>query len=171
MTSDTAYDTVRAQMKMKNFIDYLILELYVANCDWPNNNWITAREQEGDTEFRMFVWDTENGYWPEYLEANGFEQFPFDGNGLNGEDTPLARLYRALKQNARFRQTFAERIDKHFFEEGGALTAPNLNARFEELRSILAGVLPGMSTFIRDTWFPQRTGVLMPHFEAEGLLW
>ncbi len=169
LTDDLAYQSVLDRLKVKNFIDYLILQLYVANCDWPDNNWRTAREQQGDTEFRMFVWDTENGYWPWYLEANGFEQFPFDQNGLNGQDVPLAWLYRGLKQNAQFRTAFGERIQKHFYDPGAALAYDNLFLRFEELRGILSGVLPNMDTFIRDNWFPQRTDILMGHFEAEGL--
>ena len=75
----------------------LRVELYAANFDWPSNNWITARERGGDEEFRMFVYDVENAFLPEHIEANGINQFPFEfGGGLNGDEGPLSHLYNGL---------------------------------------------------------------------------
>ena len=38
MANDDAYHAVCAQIDMDNFIDYMILETFFANWDWPNNN-------------------------------------------------------------------------------------------------------------------------------------
>jgi len=38
LANDEAYHAVCAQIDVDNFIDYVILETFFANCDWPHNN-------------------------------------------------------------------------------------------------------------------------------------
>ena len=170
LSDEANYAQAAAMLKVRTFIDYLILQLYVGNFDWPDNNWITAREQDGNEEFTMFVYDTENSYETEWLNWTGLDHFPFDfGLGLNGQEVPLAQLYRSLKENAQFRALFSERVQEHLVADGGALTYDNLYARFEELRIAMQEVIPDMDTTIRDVWFPQRSAILLEKLEAEGL--
>lgn len=170
LSSPALYQQVSSMLKVTMFIDYLILQLYIANADWPDNNWVVAREARVGGEFGFYVWDTENAFRPEYITANGFNQFPFDeGHGLNGQDNSLAKLYRALKANPDFRARWAERVQAHFFTAGGALTQENIQRRFDELRATLAGVLPDMETFIADQWIPMRQSIVVEHFVQEGL--
>ena len=94
--------------------------------------------------------------------------------GLNGEETPLAWIYQALKANDDFSLLFADRIKKHFYK-GGALTNANLTARFLELRADLSMVFNDifdmeMDTYILDTFIPQRRDVILDAFVEEGLL-
>ncbi len=172
------YQEVDRRLDIVSFIDYLILHLYCGSADWPNNNWVAARERSDGTElgkFRIYTWDSEVSFAPEYgstPQSNGFNQFAFwrpgGGAGLNGEPVPLALLYQALKHNINFRLLFADRVRLHFWNDG-ALTQTNVTRRFEELQTTLSGVIPDMDTYILDTWVPQRLDVLLGQFAEEGL--
>ena len=115
---------------------------------------------------------------PRGLDKVGLNEFswhrPEGGKGLNGEETPLAWIYQALKANDDFSLLFADRIKKHFYN-GGALTNANLTARFLELRADLSMVFNDifdmeMDTYILDTFIPQRRDVILDAFVEEGLL-
>jgi hypothetical protein len=159
---------------IKSYIDYLIVVLYAGNSDWPNNNWTVAAEHSENGIFRFFVWDTELALQYDVLNKVGFNTFPSwkagGGTGLNGEETPLAWIYRALKVNNEFKQFFADRIHRHF-NNGGAMTNDNMLARFYELRDEMLSVIPSMDSYIANTWIPQRRAILFNAFAAEGLLW
>jgi len=176
--SDNAfYQEAGRRLDLVNFIDYLIVQLYSGNGDWPNNNWVVARERSDSGRFIFLVHDIEAGMEPRALHQVGFNEFswhqPEGGKGLNGEDTPLAWIYRALKANGDFRLLFADRIKKHFYNDG-ALTNANLAARFLELRDDLSMVFNEifgmeMDTYILDTWIPERRDVMLNAFTEEGL--
>jgi hypothetical protein len=87
---------------------------------------------------------------------------------LNSQNNANGWLYRALKVNINFRQLFADRVYKHFFHDG-AFTDTNIEKRFYELRDEMLGVLPNMSTYVVDTWTPQRWAIIYNAFVQEGI--
>jgi hypothetical protein len=105
-TRDPAYEDL---IEVENYIDYLILNFYVGNTDWPGRNWWAGRDREGVDGFRFYPWDTET--------ATGFSGFETDVTGASGA---VAQPYTALRANAEFRMRFADRVYRHFFH-GGAL--------------------------------------------------
>ncbi|MCJ7778458.1 MAG: hypothetical protein MUP16_09110, partial [Sedimentisphaerales bacterium] len=129
-------------------------------------------------KFRPAVWDAEGmaetwifGNNCEYCYKTAFEDFPnwTSPNGLNHLTwDPIARLYRALKANADFRQLFADRIHKHF-RNGGVLTELHLLAKWWEVQNEVAAVLPYQSRFVPDTFIPRREAPVLAAFEANGL--
>ena len=52
---------------------------------------------------------------------------------------------------------------------GGNVMLANMQARFAELQTELSSVIPGMSTFIPDTFLPVRYDIVLNAFETEGL--
>ena len=52
-------------MDMNNYIDYMLMEIYIGNTDWPYHNWYMAREEDtsptdlDSTGFKFFPWDSE----------------------------------------------------------------------------------------------------------------
>jgi hypothetical protein len=155
------YQQADALFDIPDFIDYLIAELYANNWDWPQNNYTAARERIQDAKFRFYLWDVEGSFVPGDLYAERISQ-------LNSQNGPLARIYRALKVNPDFKQLFADRIQKHFFNDG-ALTRPNLEMRFQQLRKEMSTVLPSMDLNILNSWIPNRTNYLVGEFNKEGL--
>ena len=131
------------------FIDYLIIRLWPNDWDWPQNNWSAACERSPAGRWKFFVWDAEGTFESGQLQLDRFGE-------LNGQGNENAVLYRALKANKDFRMLFGDRLYKHFYTNGGALTAENIRKRFYEMRDTLKGVIPSMNTYIIDTWVPQR---------------
>lgn len=165
LSEDVYYQKVAAQIDLVSFIDFLIIELYSGNTDWPNNNWIAARDRAHNGKFMFFVWDTEQGMTSESLAWNGFYS---PGGGLNYQERPIAQLFQALKRNPNFRQLFADRVQTHFFGNG-ALVNDNIMNRFLELRAEVLGIFPASDSFIVDTFIPQRRDIVLQQFAQEGL--
>lgn len=44
---------------VENLIDYLILNFYVGNTDWPGRNWWAGRDRNDGDGFKFYPWDTE----------------------------------------------------------------------------------------------------------------
>jgi len=163
LSQDVHYQEICRRLDVPQFVDYLILQGYAAIRDWPQNNWNAARERsDGELgKWRFYAWDLEFGWGSQELTGS----FKTPGGG---SDLPINILYDNLRVNDEFRQLFADRAGKHFFN-GGALTAENVVARFEELRAEMAGVLPDMDTYIRDTFAPQRPDYVLDSMVAQGL--
>jgi hypothetical protein len=163
LSSPTGYANAGALLDMDNFIDYLLVNMYGATGDWPHNNWRAARPRREGAKYQFLVWDAE---W-----AFGLYGRSVTHNTLTeelGGGSEIARLYRALQTSGEFRMRFADRLHRHFFGEG-ALTDEAIAAVYGAMRQELAGVLPGMSGSIHQTWIPQRRGILFDHLRAAGL--
>ncbi len=157
------YRAVESMFDIDNFIDYILLNIYVGTRDWPHNNWRAARERVDGAKWRFLVWDAE---WSFFNVGGSVTR-----NTINNElasNTDIARFYRALVANPEFRTRFADRAYFHFFE-GGALTDENVSQRFEELRVEMSGVLRNMQTTISRTWIPRRREVVFSHLANAGL--
>ncbi len=94
-------------LDVENMIDYMILNFYVGNNDWPHRNWWAGRDRDNGDGFQFYPWDTETAL-----------------SGLNTDRTSVnnavARPYAALRDNAQFRTLFADHVHRHF-SNGGAL--------------------------------------------------
>lgn len=179
-----------------NYIDYMIVNLYGGNSDWPHKNYYMARDRSADsTGFKFFMWDSE---WSLNLQST----VTTDKTGVN---TGVAVPYSKLRASAEFRARFADRMQKHF-SVGGALYVDPANpawdpahpernvpaARFmeiiEELREALVGESARWGDQHRATppytrnaewqtelntllasYFPQRSANVIVQFRTAGL--
>ena len=96
-----------------NYIDYLIVNFYGGNVDWPHRNYYTGRLRgPASTGFKFFAWDTEK-----ILDHGEGASLTTNRTNVNeGAAIP----YRSLRANEEFRLLFADHIHRHFFN-GGAL--------------------------------------------------
>lgn len=171
LSSDAHYQYVAKRLDIPAFIDYLILQLWAANWDWPQNNWSAAAEHSEDGVWRFFIWDAEGTFGPGDLNKSGFTDFPSwaaQPSGLNNLSTPIAWFYRALRANDAFKQEFGDRLNKHFYNDG-ALAEANVSRRFVELRDQMRGVIPNMDTYTLNGWVPNRPGIFLDICAREGL--
>jgi PKD repeat protein len=187
--SDPAnYATIGTMMDINNFIDYLIIECYGANYDWPRNNWYMAREKSEDpvlSRWRFYVWDMEMCYYakadaPEELSVEPYLDNPFhltDGwtflraPGTDRDQSPIAKLYQALRANADFKAAWAARANA-LLGTDGVLGTANVQAVYNSLYDKVHDVLlqQPMNTFIRDVWAVERPQWLLHWFAEEGLM-
>jgi len=161
LADDTNYEQMGKLLDIPAFADYLILQLWSGNWDWPQNNWAAACERSEEGRWRFFIWDAEGGMFSDRLNTVYFDR-------LNNQNNANGYLYRALKVSNKFRQVFADRIYKHFFNDG-ALTEVNITRRFFELRDEMLGVIPNMDTYILETWVPNRLDVFLAACVKEGM--
>jgi len=172
ITNPLIYREVARRLDIPNFVDYCLLNAYVAMGDWPANNWRAARERSTNGIWRFITWDAEWGMGI-YTLAVTRDSFAFSGTGtedagLNSTgNSEIARLYQRLRPNREFRLLWADRIRKHFFN-GGALTGGHISNRFNVQRAELSAVIPAMQTEILD-WARDRHNIIMGQFNTYGL--
>ncbi len=161
LSNDTHYEYVSKRLDIPAFADYLILQLWSGNWDWPQNNWSAASERSDEGMWRFFIWDAEGGMFSDRLNTVYFDR-------LNTQTNANGYFYRALKVNDNFKQLFADRIYKHFYNDG-ALTEANIRERFFELREQMSGVISNMQTYVINTWVPNRLEIFLNACVQEGM--
>lgn len=108
-------------LDVENYIDYMIVNLYMGNTDWPHNNFWHARDRaEGSTGFKFYMWDAEFGL---ALVSN------LNTNHLY-IDRRVAAPWMPLWDNAKFRRLIGDRLQRHFFN-GGALAVDPTNPQWD----------------------------------------
>ena len=173
------YSRISHQLDIDNFIDYIMLNVYVDMDDWPSNNWRAARERVPGAKWRFYVWDGERAFgtegkrrlgtlsaqrWPQNrtVKSNNLTKGPLAGSSY------IARLFRSLLSNTEFRRHFADRVHKHFYNNGALSNAP-ISHRHSELKEMMKGVLPNLNPYIEDQWIPHRRAIVMEQLASIGI--
>lgn len=174
ITNDVTYTNLTQYLDIPNFIDYMIMNFYGANGDWPWHNWNAARRRVPGATFHFFSWDAE---WTFGI-----------GNGLTADLTGTSSgspgiLYSKLRAHLEFNREFGDHVQKHLFN-GGALTPASAEARWSTRQAEIDGATIPESArwgagYTHQTWltaeaavhawFPQRTTILLGQFRAAGL--
>jgi len=99
-----------------NMADYFLLNIYGATWDWPQNNWVGARERSPEGKYRLYIWDAEGAYHSQNY-FNPVSRNSFSQDLLSKTDT-LSELFQGLMKAPEFRLIMADRINKHMFNGG-----------------------------------------------------
>ena len=114
-------------LDVTNYIDYLIVNLWGGNWDWPWKNWWAGRDRsENSTGFKFYNWDFENTI------GNNLDRSTLNKNALNNNFSQAGVPHESLKQNVEYRLLFADRVHRFFFN-GGILTPESLILRYADL--------------------------------------
>ena len=179
-TADPAvYAEIQNRIELDPFIDYILMNLWGGNQDWPHNNWYAIRHRPSNGPFQFYNWDPEN--------------YIFDVNvnqvNVNTDNSP-GIIFSRLRRNDEFRLLFADHVQRHCFN-GGALTPEAAARRFQKFVDRLQAPMNAESARwgderVRtplntiDTWlpvvddkltryFPRRTGRVLSHLRSAGL--
>ena len=88
--------------------DYMILNFYGGNTDWDHHNWVAIRSRvDPGKGFRFFCWDSE--HMVKVVTDNILNE--------NNDKCP-SRIFQKMRQNVQFRRLFADRVQKHCFNNG-----------------------------------------------------
>ncbi|MGI9241708.1 MAG: CotH kinase family protein, partial [Verrucomicrobiales bacterium] len=111
LNPDGSEDPAREDfINIDNYIDYLLVNFYMGNADWPHNNWYAGRARGPDsTGFHFFMWDAE---WSLFLNS---------GSDRTGVDRGVCEPYSHLRKSLEFRMRWADRAHAALFN-GGVLT-------------------------------------------------
>jgi len=179
ITNDATYAAVKQYLDVPGFIDYMLINLYAGNTDWPGHNWTAARRRVSGAGFEFFSWDAE--WILSDVNANV--------TGVNGADTP-GILFAQLRAHPEFRQLFGDHVQRHFFN-GGVLTPLAVDARWMKRATEIDRAIVGESarwgdyrqeppftrnvqwlneqSRLRTQYFPQRSAVMVQQFRDIGL--
>ena len=115
-----AYSTL---IDMKDYIDYMLFNIYYQNGDWPGNNYYAGRKLTADsTGYKFFSWDAEF--------TLGYGENPNQWNATTG----VAQMYAFLRNSPEFRMRFADAVYKFLYNDG-ALSPAAATARYANLAS------------------------------------
>jgi len=99
-----------------NMADYFLINIYGATWDWPQNNWVGAKERSSEGRCRLYVWDAEGSYETQgYFNSVNYNSIADD---LLAQSDTLSRLFQLLIKSPEWRLIFADRINKHMFHDG-----------------------------------------------------
>ncbi|MDB6068887.1 MAG: hypothetical protein JWL81_58 [Verrucomicrobiales bacterium] len=159
LTVKSNWDALAAVLDVTNFADYILLNTYAAMWDWPHNNWAMARERSATGIWRCYVWDAEGGF------NMGGKTATYQTLNLDllpaSATTPIPSIFRRLMTSPEFRLRFADRIQKHLFNDGvltDAKTGPRRAATQAEVAGLMAiaGITPDTSWYT--TWTNATSG-------------
>jgi spore coat protein CotH len=129
-TSPEFYSTVAEQIDIDNFISYQVLQIYIANDDWPQRNIKFWKSPE--TKWRWILYDTDFGFglYERNVGKNSLA-YATTENSLDGANPPWSTLLlRRLLQNpefqSRFINYFADQLNSRFLPENFATIAARL---------------------------------------------
>jgi hypothetical protein len=166
------YVAATAYLDPDNFADYYLLNIYSAMWDWPENNYVLARERSTGPlgRFRFTVWDAEGGF-----NINGYYAKPVSFNTvteLATKNVDIANMWQRLSLSPEFRLRFADRVQQHCFH-GGVLddrdpdgTGPQLSVFQQQFNDLAFDVAPlvaynhgqPLQTNLFATWTAPGTG-------------
>jgi hypothetical protein len=116
---------------VENFIDYMLLNFYIGNQDWPHNNWYAVRDRlnPGDG-FRFFSWDAETSLVD--VSINRITGLSGDFRRiLFGSSTGFSET-GGLYNDKEFLLLFTDRVHRHFFN-GGCLAKEKTAELYEKI--------------------------------------
>lgn len=117
LANATHYNYVKDKIDIKEFINYQLLQIFVANTDWPSNNLDIWYEQQGKA--RWLLYDTDFGLGRQWSGSNPRTANPpaFDAISAATQQTQSGwpndkagtRILYKLLQNSDFKNEFVQR--------------------------------------------------------------
>ncbi len=183
MTVLANYQAATAKLDVDALIDYMLVNYYAGNDDWPHHNWYaTFNRVDPAGKWRFHSWDAEH-----VLKSLSYDAI------FNGAltDSP-EEIHQRLMASDEYRLRFNDRVQKHL-RNGGAMTpaaaAALYQLRMQDVDRAIVGEsarwgdseVPVGQPFTRENWlntqngllnnyFPQRTNVVLGHFNSRGWL-
>lgn len=153
--SQSVYEEIRTLLDIDEYINYMAVELYTGNWDWPQNNVKAFRDvNDGKFHFVLFDMDGSLSTNTPFSTFAGKKTYTFDGlhgydysRGVSIEGTRRTReievvtLFLNLLKNETFKKKF---IDTYCLVGGSVYTPERVRAVVDEMASILSsgGVNP-----------------------------
>jgi hypothetical protein len=122
-----SYREAVRRLDLHNFTDYMILNIWAQNHDWPHNNWYAARPRRDDSRWMFLSWDAEFGLGriPSGFSADTFEHV-FERNGTN-----LSVILSSLMRSSEYQKHFLAELAAQL---AGPLSPANVLAHIDRLR-------------------------------------
>ena len=113
MSNEAYYDYIATQMDIDEYIEYMVLEIYCNNGDWPGNNCKFWHPRVEGGRWRWIAYDTDFGFG---LYSSGYDEDNL-GSCLQNNSGPtffLKKLTASEKFVQNFVNRFADRLNNEF---------------------------------------------------------
>lgn len=137
ITTPEQFEEFEKLFDCPKYIDYMILEYFFGNLDWPFNNFVAAGAPSKGKGFRFFVWDTEGGFTSTATDR-------YNNSDTANYKTSPQYLQRALEGFLEFRHRWCDRMAE-LFENGGAMTTNQTTPLFRSRKQLHLNFLFGES--------------------------
>ena len=116
LAGDENYDLVASKLDIQEYINYMTLQIYIGNRDWPGNN-LKFWKPSVNGKWRWIVFDLDYGFGFR-LDDNGYKHQTFHfATETNGPDHPnppwSTLLFRKLLENDGFKRQFLSTYITH----------------------------------------------------------
>jgi hypothetical protein len=140
LTDPANFATLQTQIDLENFVDYYLLQMFVANTDWPHHNVQQFRPRTQGGRWEWIVWDNDLAF--ERVDRQMVDHVLSVEHPL-GERMVI--LFNKLLANPEFRSLFITRAADLL---NTTLATSNVQAHINEL----AGELEPDTSFERERW-------------------
>lgn len=180
--SAAGYTQIAERIDIDNLMDYVLVNFYGGNKDWPGNNGNNMRVSRRNApgyKWTSFVWDVE---WM-------LQEVDYNATGINTSFRSPTRIHARLMANPEYKIRFADRAYKYLYNDG-ELTPDKVATRWMVRATEIDRAVVGESArwgdarreppYTRDVewigeqnrlltqYFPQRTGILVNQLRASG---
>jgi CotH kinase protein/Chitobiase/beta-hexosaminidase C-terminal domain/Lectin C-type domain/HYR domain/Secretion system C-terminal sorting domain/F5/8 type C domain len=137
--TDSAFAWMEQQIDIDNFTDYVLLEVFADNTDWPANNIRRFKERQAGAKWQWITYDLDFTFG--LLTSSGFNTNDATQNSLQRALNPpfpgvsTAEILQKCFQNAKFRQKFANRMADFL---NTAFTPARVQGRIEGFKNLYA---------------------------------
>lgn len=173
-------------LDLDNYLDYMLLNIWGGNWDWPNKNfWFGRRRTADSTGFKFYMWDFEN------TMGNNRDRSPLNAIAPRSDiaSSWVGEPHFRLKTFSEYKLRFADHVQKQFFGPG-PLSAQALVDRYKALADeVETAVIAETARWGDDhyrppqtlvqwqaerdwllkSYLPQRTAVVLGQLRAAGL--
>jgi hypothetical protein len=185
----TRNPSIAPLLDVDSYIDYLAVNVWGGNWDWPWKNWWAARDRDPATTtgFQFFTWDYEN------TMGNNRNRSPLTALTLDQDFTGsdnAGQPHTYLQTNPEYRMAFADHVHKLMFNDG-ILTPGKLIERYQALADRIDRAMVGESArwgdmhfttqpltqidwlaerdWILNTYLPQRSAIVLQELKSYNL--
>ncbi|GHT73094.1 hypothetical protein AGMMS50262_03610 [Bacteroidia bacterium] len=143
-SSSRNYEWIKSQVDVNEFINYMILEIYVSNTDFPGNNMVMWRPREDNGKWRFILKDMDFGLgiWG----TNPVTHNALKYNTENNNDD--RKLFNALLTQNDFKKEFYSRFAIYM---GDLLHYKTTSLLIDSIQKLIE---PSMQTHL-DRWRPE----------------
>ena len=169
-----------------NYMDYMLVNIWGGNWDWPNKNFWFGRHRGGLAGgFKFYLWDFEN------TMGNNRDRSPLSMVSPRSDiaSSWVGEPHSRLRRFSEYRIEFADRVQRHLFADG-ALSPDSLIARYRDIANLVEPAVIAETArwgddhfsspqdlsdwrrerdWILGSYLPKRTGIVLSQLRSAGL--
>lgn len=141
LSMEENYSYIKSRIDINEYMNYVIAEIYYANCDWMTNNIKYWRERSEGSKWRWALFDLDNGLGMESWNCHG----DYSLNSLKiATGDPLAKynresentaLLKSILSNEQFRNEFIQRFASYI---NTSFNSDNFTSLIDSLQNLIS---------------------------------